>query len=189
MLAAVDDVLAEIGAGERPRLLALNKVDLLERGAPARAVVPVPRRRPGVGGDGRGARRAARGDRGALPRHACARWSCSCPTTRAAACRSCTSWPASSSGRTPPTGVRVRARVPGVGGAALRALRASTAAPARLAPVAAALQHAALAARQQLVEVLPRRPDPGRGRPRSQAARRTRARRRARRPAPRGARR
>jgi GTP-binding protein HflX len=30
MLAAVDDVLAEIGAGERPRLLALNKVDLLD---------------------------------------------------------------------------------------------------------------------------------------------------------------
>jgi GTP-binding protein HflX len=29
MLAAVDDVLAEIGAGDRPRLLALNKVDLL----------------------------------------------------------------------------------------------------------------------------------------------------------------
>ena len=29
MLAAVDDVLAEIGAAERPRLLALNKVDLL----------------------------------------------------------------------------------------------------------------------------------------------------------------
>jgi GTP-binding protein HflX len=29
MLGAVDDVLAEIGAGDRPRLLALNKVDLL----------------------------------------------------------------------------------------------------------------------------------------------------------------
>ncbi|MFL5868704.1 MAG: GTPase HflX, partial [Thermoleophilaceae bacterium] len=30
MLAAVDDVLAEIDAAERPRLLALNKVDLLD---------------------------------------------------------------------------------------------------------------------------------------------------------------
>jgi len=30
MLAAVDDVLAEVGAAERPRLLALNKVDLLD---------------------------------------------------------------------------------------------------------------------------------------------------------------
>jgi GTP-binding protein HflX len=29
MLSAVDDVLAEIGAGDRPRLLALNKIDLL----------------------------------------------------------------------------------------------------------------------------------------------------------------
>src|SRR5205085_2214110 len=30
MLSAVDDVLAEIGAGERPRLLTLNKIDLLD---------------------------------------------------------------------------------------------------------------------------------------------------------------
>jgi GTP-binding protein HflX len=30
MLSAVDDVLEEIGAGDRPRLLALNKVDLLD---------------------------------------------------------------------------------------------------------------------------------------------------------------
>jgi GTP-binding protein HflX len=30
MLAAVDDVLEETGAGERPRLLALNKIDLLD---------------------------------------------------------------------------------------------------------------------------------------------------------------
>jgi GTP-binding protein HflX len=30
MMAAVDDVLDEIGAGDTPRLLALNKVDLLE---------------------------------------------------------------------------------------------------------------------------------------------------------------
>ena len=32
MLAAVDDVLDEVGAGDRPRLLALNKVDLLDEG-------------------------------------------------------------------------------------------------------------------------------------------------------------
>ena len=30
MLAAVDEVLAETGAGERPRLLALNKIDVLD---------------------------------------------------------------------------------------------------------------------------------------------------------------
>jgi GTP-binding protein HflX len=33
MLSAVDDVLAEIGAGDTPRLLALNKVDLLDEDA------------------------------------------------------------------------------------------------------------------------------------------------------------
>jgi GTPase len=33
MLAAVDEVLVEIGAGDRPRLLALNKVDLLDEDA------------------------------------------------------------------------------------------------------------------------------------------------------------
>jgi GTPase len=33
MLSAVDDVLAEIGAGDRPRLLALNKIDLLDEDA------------------------------------------------------------------------------------------------------------------------------------------------------------
>jgi GTP-binding protein HflX len=32
MIGAVDDVLSEIGAGERPRLLALNKVDLVDEG-------------------------------------------------------------------------------------------------------------------------------------------------------------
>jgi GTP-binding protein HflX len=32
MLSAVDEVLDEIGAGERPRLLALNKVDVLDDG-------------------------------------------------------------------------------------------------------------------------------------------------------------
>ena len=70
MLAAVDDVLAEIGAAERPRLLALNKVDLLDARAPPRADVPLPRRRAGVGRDGGGARGAARGGGGPLPRHA-----------------------------------------------------------------------------------------------------------------------
>ena len=34
MIAAVDEVLGETGAGETPRLLALNKVDLARRGAP-----------------------------------------------------------------------------------------------------------------------------------------------------------
>ena len=54
MMAAVDEVLDEIGAGDTPRLLALNKVDLLEEQRsgdrralahyrpPPRAVVPLP---------------------------------------------------------------------------------------------------------------------------------------------------
>ena len=59
MLAAVDDVLAEIGAAERPRLLALNKVDLLTPERRRELTLPLPRRGPGVGRDGGGARGAA----------------------------------------------------------------------------------------------------------------------------------
>ena len=45
MMAAVDEVLDEIGAGDTPRLLALNKVDLLKSNAPARTP-PRPRALP-----------------------------------------------------------------------------------------------------------------------------------------------
>ena len=77
-------VLAEIGAGERPRLLALNKVDLLDDERRRELSFRYPRRRAGLGGDGRGARRrcARRSRRASWPR--CSRWSCSCPTRRAA---------------------------------------------------------------------------------------------------------
>jgi GTP-binding protein HflX len=44
MLAAVDDVLDEIGAGERPRLLALNKADLLDDSDRSGAGQPAPSR-------------------------------------------------------------------------------------------------------------------------------------------------
>ena len=102
MLSAVDEVLAETGAGERPRLLALNKVDLLDERAPPRAVIPLPAGRAGVGDHRRGPRRrcARRSRRASL--HRCARWSSSSLTTRARACPSSTTWPASSSARTPP---------------------------------------------------------------------------------------
>ena len=43
MLSAVDDVLAEIGAAERPRLLVLNKVDLLDEDARRRLGFRYPR--------------------------------------------------------------------------------------------------------------------------------------------------
>ena len=60
MLRAVDDVLEEIGAGDRPRLLVLNKADLLDDERRARAGLPPPRRRARLGADGRGPGRAAR---------------------------------------------------------------------------------------------------------------------------------
>src|ERR687894_1498731 len=42
MIAAVDDVLVEVGAGERPRLLALNKVDLVSESDRSGAGEPAP---------------------------------------------------------------------------------------------------------------------------------------------------
>ena len=101
MLAAVDDVLVEIGAAERPRLLALNKVDLLGRGAPPRARLPPPGRGAGVGGRGEGLEALSEASRAASWAR-CGRWSCSSPTRRAAGSPSCTTWRARSSGRTPP---------------------------------------------------------------------------------------
>ncbi len=45
MLRAVEDTLEEIGAGDRPRLLVLNKVDLLDDEQRAAAAPPPSRRR------------------------------------------------------------------------------------------------------------------------------------------------
>ena len=101
MLAAVDDVLDEIGAGDRPRVLALNKVDLLDDERRRELSFRFPKAVQVSAARGRASTPARRG-RGAIPQQPAARWSCSCPTPRAAACRSCTSWPASSSARTPP---------------------------------------------------------------------------------------
>src|SRR5215211_417391 len=55
MLAAVDEVLAEIGAAERPRLLALNKVDLLDDAGRRELAFRHPRaiQVSGVSGEGR----------------------------------------------------------------------------------------------------------------------------------------
>ena len=49
MLRAVDDVLEEIGAGDRPRLLVLNKADAHRRRAPRGAALRPPRRHPRLG--------------------------------------------------------------------------------------------------------------------------------------------
>ena len=56
MLGAVDDVLAEIGADERPRLLALNKVDLLDADRRRELQFRYPRAIQVSAADGRGAR-------------------------------------------------------------------------------------------------------------------------------------
>ena len=112
MLDAVDDVLAETGAGETPRLLALNKVDLLDDERRRELSFRFPRAVQVSGEHRRGARRPARGDRGALPGDPRSRWSCWCPTARAARSPSCTTWPASSSAPTPPRACASSARVP-----------------------------------------------------------------------------
>ena len=102
MMAAVDDVLDEIGAGEQAATARAQQGGPAGRRAPARAVVPAaptPCRCPAR--PARGSTSCARRSRRASsPR--CDRWSCSCPTRRAAASRSCTTSPASWSARTRP---------------------------------------------------------------------------------------
>ena len=49
MMAAVDEVLEEIGAGARPRLLVLNKIDLLDAGRAPHGGGAPPRRGAGLG--------------------------------------------------------------------------------------------------------------------------------------------
>ena len=76
MLCAVDAVLDEIGAGELPIELVLNKIDALDSLAQAAAREPLPGGAPGLGPDRRGARRAARPDRRALRATASRRFGC-----------------------------------------------------------------------------------------------------------------
>ena len=102
MLAAVDEVLAETGAGERAAAAGAQQGRPARRRAPPRALVPLPAGGPGVRRDGEGPRRAARRDRGALPRHAAADGAAGALRRGRHASPSCTSWPASSSARTPP---------------------------------------------------------------------------------------
>ena len=99
MLAAVDDVLDEIGAGERPRLLVLNKVDLLDDEQRRELTFRFPKAVQVSAARTRASRTCATRWR-PISSAACSRSSCSCPTRRAAASRSCTSWLATSSVRT-----------------------------------------------------------------------------------------
>ena len=107
--------------GSSPRLLALNKLDLMEDERRRELSFRFPTRSR-FWCDGRGARRAARRDRGALPGDAAADGAARALRARAARCPSCTTWPASWSARTRRGRARARAG-PGGGGAALRALR------------------------------------------------------------------
>ena len=103
MARAVEDVLEEIHATDSPRVLVLNKADALteERRAelafrhPDAVLVSAITRR-GAGGPARADRRSSSSAR-------CATWRCSCPTPRAARCRTCTTSRATSCrGPTPP---------------------------------------------------------------------------------------
>ena len=101
MLSAVEEVLGEIGAGEVPTVLALNKADLLDAGRRRELSFRFPKAVQVSPRPARGSTACARRSRaGSWPR--CGRWSCCCPTARAARCPSCTSWPARWSARTRP---------------------------------------------------------------------------------------
>ena len=69
-IAAVDSVLEEMDAGDRPRLLVFNKIDLLDDDERRRVLRRPPRRRRHLGRDGGGARRASRPHRGGVRAHA-----------------------------------------------------------------------------------------------------------------------
>ena len=111
MLRAVDDVLDEIGAEHTPRLLVLNKADALdaERREELRLRHPDGVLVSALDGEGLDELQD-RVERAFRAR--CGPSTCSCPSPRAAGWPSSTTSPATSSARTPPTGVRVRARVP-----------------------------------------------------------------------------
>ncbi len=63
MTRAVEDVLEEIGTGDQPRVLVLNKADKLDEAAPPRARLPPRRRVAGQRGHRRGPARARGADR------------------------------------------------------------------------------------------------------------------------------
>ena len=112
MMRAVDEVLDEIGAGDKPTLLVLNKVDELDEDD-RRTVAAAHRDAVLVSAlDRRGHRRAAPAHRARVPRAARARSSCWCPTTAARCCRSCTSVAGDLEREDTGEGVRVKARVP-----------------------------------------------------------------------------
>ena len=113
MTRAVEDVLEEIGVGDQPRILVLNKADQLddERRHELRSATPTPR------WSARSPARGSRSCRSGSPTSSsasCATSSCSSRSPRAARCPSCTTSPATSSAPTRPRACRVLARLPAV---------------------------------------------------------------------------
>ncbi len=90
MVAAVEEVLGEIGADELPDPARAEQDRPRRRDRPAPAREPLPRRAAGLGRDRRGARGAEGADRRALRVALRDRAAARCPTTRAGACPSCT---------------------------------------------------------------------------------------------------
>ena len=114
MTRAVEDVLEEIGAGDTPRLLVLNKADVLDEERRRELAFRHPEGVLVSAAHRRGARRAGRARSPTSSSARCATSSCSCRSPRAGRCPSCTTSPATSSARTRPTACRVSARLPAV---------------------------------------------------------------------------
>ena len=106
MTRAVEDVLEEIGAGDQPRILVLNKADALDDERRHELAFRHPRRRARLrASPARAWRRCGSGSPPSSSAR-CATSSCSCRSPRAARCPSCTTSPATSTASDTPDGVR-----------------------------------------------------------------------------------
>ena len=154
MLRAVDEVLEEIGAGDRPRLLVLNKADALdaERREELRFRHPEGVLVSALTGEGLDA--LADRDRGGVPRDAAAGRPPAALRGGRAAGRAARRRRRPASATDTADGVRVRGRVPATVAERFERFAVERRLARRaLAVVAAALQHRALLARAQLGQV------------------------------------
>ena len=111
-IAAVDSVLEEIGAGDQPRLLVFNKLDLLDD-EQRRELLVGERDAIGVSAaTGEGIDELRERIERAFEETPARGRAAACPTTRAAGSRSSTSSRGPSSAPSAPDGVRVSARIP-----------------------------------------------------------------------------
>ena len=101
---AADQVLEEIGAGDKPRILVLNKIDLLDEEGRAEARISHPDADPGFGDHRRRPRAASKVKWKGHSRKRWPRSSFWCPTPRVRGSTNCTKWPARSNAKTVPKG-------------------------------------------------------------------------------------